>query len=70
MAENSRDRPELGWRQSRQRSAQRLAFEYDPVRVVHQAVEEGVGAGGVADQLVPLPDVSIGSSGSRVGEFC
>jgi hypothetical protein len=33
-----------------------LAVEIDPVAVMDQAVEDGVGVGGVADQGVPLID--------------
>ncbi len=29
-------------------------FRFDPISVVHQAVEDGVGQGRVADQLVPV----------------
>ena len=34
-------------------AAQALAGEFDAMRVVHEAVEDGVGVGGVADDLVP-----------------
>ena len=32
----------------------RFALEVDPVSVVHQAVEDGVGQGRIADQFVPV----------------
>ncbi len=31
-----------------------MAGEVDPVRVVDDAIEDGVGVGGIADQLVPF----------------
>ena len=34
-------------------AAQALAGEFDAMRVVHEAIEDGVGVGGVADDLVP-----------------
>src|SRR5229473_1801823 len=37
-------------------SPQALAVEIDPVGVMDQAVEDGVGVGGIADQRVPLID--------------
>ena len=36
--------------------AQRLAFEGDAVGVVDQAIEDGIGEGGVADDVVPVLD--------------
>ena len=35
---------------------QALTVEVDPVGVMDQAVEDGVGVGGIADQRVPLID--------------
>ena len=34
-------------------AAQALAGEFDAMRVVHEPIEDGVGVGGVADDLVP-----------------
>ena len=36
--------------------AQRLAFEFDPIGIMHQAIQNGVGDGGIVDQFVPLID--------------
>ena len=36
--------------------AEALALEREPVGVVHQAIEDGVGDGGIADDLVPVFD--------------
>src|SRR5208337_443512 len=36
--------------------AHAFAFELDPVRVMDDAVEDGVGIGGVADEIVPFLD--------------
>ena len=33
-----------------------MAGEIDPVSVVDDAIEDGVGVGGIADQLVPFVD--------------
>jgi hypothetical protein len=33
-----------------------VAGEIDPVRVVDDAIEDGIGVGGIADQLVPFVD--------------
>ena len=35
------------------RFAEALAFEREPVGIVHEPIEDGVGNGGVADDLVP-----------------
>ena len=32
----------------------RIALEVDPISVVHQAVEDGIGQGWIADQFVPV----------------
>ena len=34
--------------------AQRFAFEFDPVGVVDQPIQNGVGHGGIGDDFVPL----------------
>ncbi|MGY3146424.1 hypothetical protein ACVWYQ_003423 [Bradyrhizobium sp. USDA 3397] len=48
-------------------SPQALAVEIDPVGVMDQAVENGVGVGGVADQRVPLIDGKLaGDDGGAV----
>ena len=48
-------------------SSQALAVEIDPVGVMDQAVEDGVGVGGVADQRVPLIDGKLaGDDGGAV----
>ena len=31
-----------------------VSFQREPVRVVHEAVEDGIGDGGIADHLVPI----------------
>jgi hypothetical protein len=36
------------------RASQAVAGEIDPVGVVDEAIEDGIGVGGIADQLVPL----------------
>ena len=36
--------------------AQAFAVEREPVRVVHEPVEDGVGDGGIGDHLVPVLD--------------
>ena len=33
-----------------------MAGEIDPVRVVDDAIENGISVGGIADQLVPFVD--------------
>jgi len=38
------------------RAAHRVSGEFDPVSVVDEAVEDGVGVGGVTDQAVPVGD--------------
>lgn len=45
--------------------------QFDAMRVVHQAVEDAVGDGGVADLLVPLGDRNLRSQdrGSRLIAF-
>ena len=50
-------------------SPQALTVQIDPVGVMDQAVEHGVGVGGVADQRMPLVDgVSIGvGTGPSIG---
>ena len=53
--------------------AQRFALEIDPIGVVHQAVEDGVGQGRIADQFVPVvhlllrirPNVWLRGRGTR-----
>lgn len=47
--------------------SQRLAFEFEPIGVMHQAIQDGIGHGGVGDDLVPLADGELAgdeSSGS------
>ena len=34
--------------------AKALIFQREPVSVVHEAVEDGIGDGGIADHLVPM----------------
>ncbi len=43
----------LGWLVGA-RASQAVAGEIDQVRVVDDAIEDGVGVGGIADQLVPF----------------
>jgi hypothetical protein len=42
-----------------------VAGEIDPVRVVDDAIEDGVGIGGLADQLVPLVDGDLAGDDRR-----
>ena len=36
--------------------AHAFAFEFDPMSVVNDAIEDGVGVGGIADEIVPFLD--------------
>jgi hypothetical protein len=38
------------------RAAQALACKFDPVSVVDETIEDGVGVGGIADDLMPAID--------------
>ena len=52
------------------RSPQAFAGEVDAVGVMHQAVENGVGVGGIADQRVPLIDGKLtGDDGGAAAPF-
>jgi hypothetical protein len=42
-----------------------LSGEFDPMRIVHEAVENGVGVGGVANDLVPSCERELGSDDRR-----
>ena len=42
-----------------------LALEHEAVGVVHQAVEDGVGVGGVADHVMPAIDRQLGGDDGR-----
>jgi hypothetical protein len=42
-----------------------VAGEIDPVRVVDDAIENGVGVGGIADQLVPFVDGDLAGDDRR-----
>ena len=42
-----------------------MAGEIDPVRVVDDAIEDGVGIGGIADQLVPFVDGDLAGDDRR-----
>ena len=42
-----------------------MANEIDPVRVVDDAIQDGVGIGGVADQLVPFVDGDLAGDDRR-----
>jgi hypothetical protein len=38
--------------------AETFALEDEPVRIVHEAIENGIGNGGIADDFVPVLDGS------------
>ena len=38
------------------RASQAVAGEIDPVSIVDEAIEDGIGVSGIADQLVPFVD--------------
>jgi hypothetical protein len=42
-----------------------MAGEIDPVRIVDDAIEDGVGVGGIADQLVPFVDGDLAGDDRR-----
>ena len=42
-----------------------MASEVDPLRVVDDAIEDGVGVGGIADQLVPFVDGDLAGDDRR-----
>ena len=42
-----------------------MAGEIDPVRIVDDAIEDGVGVGGIADQLVPFVDGDLAGDDGR-----
>ena len=42
-----------------------MAGEIDPVRIVHDAVENGVGVSGIADQLMPFVDGDLAGDDRR-----
>jgi hypothetical protein len=42
-----------------------VASEIDPVRVVDDAIENGISAGGIADQLVPFVDRDLAGDDCR-----
>jgi hypothetical protein len=46
-----------------------VAGEIDPVRVVDEAIEDGVGIGGIADQLVPLVDGDLTGDDRRASSI-
>jgi hypothetical protein len=43
-------------------ASQAVAGKINPVSVVNDAIEDGVGVGGVADQLVPFVDRAPGAT--------
>ena len=45
--------------------AQALAGEFDPVGVVDEAIEDGVGDGGIADDFVPAIDGHLAGDDER-----
>ena len=47
--------------------AHRIASHFDAVGVVHQAVQDAVGGGGVADLFVPARDRELRSEDGRAG---
>ena len=54
----------LGWLVGA-RASQAVAGEIDPVRVVDDAIEDGVGVGGIADQLVPFVEGDLAGDDGR-----
>jgi hypothetical protein len=46
-------------------SAQGVALELDPMRVVHEAIEDGVGQGRLADHVVPAADRDLAGDQGR-----
>src|SRR6202035_4423742 len=42
-----------------------LSGEFDAMRIVHEAVENGVGVGGIANDLVPRRERELGSDDRR-----
>jgi hypothetical protein len=47
------------------RASQAVAGEIDPVRVVDDAIEDGVRVGGVANQLVPFVEGDLAGDDGR-----
>jgi hypothetical protein len=47
------------------RASQAVAGEIDPLRVVNDAIENGVSVGGIADQLVPFVDWDLAGDDRR-----
>jgi hypothetical protein len=47
--------------------AHAVAFEFDPVGVVDDAIEDGVGKSWIADDLVPAPDRQLTGDENRTG---
>ena len=47
--------------------AHALAFEFDPVGVVDDAIEDGVGKSWIADDLVPALDRQLTGNENRTG---
>src|SRR5436190_23436455 len=45
--------------------AEALALEREPVGIVHEPIEDGVGDGGIADDLVPVLDRKLAGDDGR-----
>jgi len=43
-----------------------VAGEIDPVRIVDDAIEDGVGVSGISDQLVPFVDGDLAGDDGRL----
>jgi hypothetical protein len=59
-----RGRSILDWL-SGARASQAVAGEIDPVRVVNETIEDGVGIGWIADQLMPFVDGDLAGDDRR-----
>ena len=47
------------------RASQAVAGEIDPVSIVDEAIEDGIGVSGIADQLVPFVDRDLAGDNCR-----
>jgi len=47
------------------RASQAVAGEIDPVSIVDEAIEDGIGVSGIADQLVPFVDRNLAGDDCR-----
>jgi hypothetical protein len=57
----------LPWSSGSSRLAQTFALEFDPVRVVDDPVQDGIGQRRIADDLVPAIDRHLAGDDQRAG---